>query len=154
MSSKESADDYEGDKHSIFELGGVNILGSSSLSMDYEAVSSQPRVQSQKRVSKASYVVKSKFEIEFSNDAPVSTLGKIKKSLTQFKGLIFGLLAAFLLSLSNVILRKTKSFSGSDHALVRYTISFVFLLVHIRRNNIQLFPKNNLKILFFRGFIG
>jgi hypothetical protein len=149
-----SADDFDEDKHSLFELGEVNLLSSSSFSMSYETVGYGPQMLAQHRVSRATCIVDNKFEIELTDEDQPTLFGKFKRFMGQFKGLLFGLLAAFLLSLSNVILRKTKFFSGSDHALVRYTISFVFLFIHIKRNNIELFPKSNIKILLFRGFIG
>jgi hypothetical protein len=161
--------DYEEDKHSLFEMGTINLLSSSNFTVDYDSVSAclSPRESNEaanallrKNSRKKSSIYKANAGAELielsgvNETTPLSLWAKIKKSTTQFKGVALCVFAAFLLSLSNVILRKSKWFSGSDHALVRYVISWVFLIIHMKRHNIKIFPKNNVKILLFRGFFG
>ena len=71
-----------------------------------------------------------------------------------FQGYAFGIASAFCFSMSHVIMRKTKWLNGSDHAFIRYNVSFIFLFIYMKYYKIRMFPKNKLKILFFRDLVG
>jgi len=78
------------------------------------------------------------------------------KKLVKYRGYFLGICAAFLLSFSKVILKKSPLLAGSDHSLIRYVIQFIFLFVVIKYKKLSLFGPNAKvrKMLSFRGFIG
>ena len=79
------------------------------------------------------------------------------KRILKFRGYLLGILAAFLLSFSKVILKKAPLLAGSDHTLIRYTIQFLFLFMIIKYKKLKIFGHENhnvRKLLNFRGLIG
>lgn len=74
----------------------------------------------------------------------------------KYRGYFLGICAAFLLSFSKVILKKSPLLAGSDHSLIRYVIQFMFLFVVIKYKKLSLLGSNAKvrKMLSFRGFIG
>ena len=78
------------------------------------------------------------------------------KKLIKYRGYFLGICAAFLLSFSKVILKKSPLLAGSDHSLIRYVIQFIFLLAIIKYKKLNLLGPNPKvrKMLSFRGFVG
>ena len=93
------------------------------------------------------------------NTSKITCIGinKYFNRLVKYRGYFLGILAAFFLSFSKVILKKSPLLSGSDHSLIRYVLQFVFLFVIIKYKRLSLFGPNDItvkKILRLRGFIG
>jgi drug/metabolite transporter (DMT)-like permease len=78
------------------------------------------------------------------------------KKLIKYRGYFLGICAAFLLSFSKVILKKSPLLAGSDHSLIRYVIQFIFLFGIIKYKKLNLLGPNPKvrKMLSFRGFVG
>ena len=58
------------------------------------------------------------------NSTKSSFIARVAKS----RGIIYALCAAFLIALSNILVRKNKLFSGNENALVRYIIQVIVML--------------------------
>ena len=75
-----------------------------------------------------------------------------KKKLSSYYGIIFALLAAILLSISNVLVKKAYFFSGTDIGLIRFLIQLVvMILIALRTKNCFMGTKENRKNLILYG---
>jgi drug/metabolite transporter (DMT)-like permease len=82
---------------------------------------------------------------------------KILKRLNKLRGIFYGLLAAFTLSLSKTIIKKAPVLIGSDHSLIRYILQFGLLFIVVKHKNLDLFGPNKpslRKLLKLRGVFG
>lgn len=91
---------------------------------------------------------------ETDQSVPLTCWQSFQDRFISLKGYVYGITSAFFFSLSHVLMRRAKWLSGSDHAFIRYSITFIVLFVYMRYHKIPLFPKNKLRILFLRGFVG
>lgn len=107
---------------------------------------------------KTSYCAKSQFKSKKKRRENVdSKLWKTFQKCFKFRGLFYGLLAAFLFSFSKTILKKSPILSGSDHSFIRYSLQLMFLSGIIKYKGFDfLGPKQTKirKLLSFRGLIG
>jgi drug/metabolite transporter (DMT)-like permease len=82
---------------------------------------------------------------------------KILKRLSKLRGIVYGLLAAFTLSLSKTIIKKAPALIGSDHSFIRYILQFCLLFIVIKHKKLNLFGPNKpslRKLLKLRGIFG
>ena len=88
-----------------------------------------------------------------------TTSPKLKsKALTniyKYRGIFYALISAFIISLTNILIRKCKSFSGSEMALVRFVFQFsIFLPVALYKGQNVLGEKGQRLMLSIRGIFG
>ena len=104
-----------------------------------------------------------RFETEQLDNKRISTISTKNsstaylKKILKYRGYFLGVFAAFLLSFSKVILKKSPLLAGSDHSLIRYIIQFVFLFLVIKYKMLSLLGPSDPKVrkmLRFRGLIG
>ena len=80
------------------------------------------------------------------------------KTLTnayKYRGIAYAILSAFIISVTNILIRKCKSFSGSELALVRFVMQFsIFLPVAIYKKQNILGEKGQRLMLSIRGIFG
>ena len=94
--------------------------------------------------------IPNQFEIDKTSDF-ISNEQK-KEKLTSYYGIIFALLSAILLSISNVLVKKAYFFSGTDISLIRFVIQlFVMILIALRTKNYLMGTKENRKNLIIYG---
>jgi drug/metabolite transporter (DMT)-like permease len=82
---------------------------------------------------------------------------KFIKRLSKLRGIFYGLLAAFTLSLSKTIIKKAPALIGSDHSLIRYILQFGLLFIVVKHKNLDLLGPNKpslRKLLKLRGVFG
>lgn len=70
-------------------------------------------------------------------------------------GFIYAILSAFFLSFSNVLIKKSTIFNGSEQAVIRYVFQLVIMIIIglVTKNNL-LGPIESRKILIIRGLCG
>lgn len=79
----------------------------------------------------------------------------IYSRLLPFRGYILSLISTFCFCLASIVLRCSKWLTGSDHSLIRYTTTFFVMFTMLKYKNLTIMgPKNQFKLLMFRGFIG
>lgn len=80
---------------------------------------------------------------------------KQKKPKCPEIGLFIALLSAVFLSLSNVLIKKAKFFSGTEQTTIRYFIQGLIMLCIARYNKLNIFgEKGDRKLLILRGVFG
>lgn len=137
---------------SVTELGQVAVFTSSRTSL------------AQKNINREiSHISRSTRESEklvnLSENLPES--GE-KKSVTQqpsclsnYLGTIYSILSALAYCGSNILMRMTKHYSPSDHAIVRYVVTAIFMVIVCKYNKLKILgPRKHFKLLVFRGIIG
>jgi len=86
---------------------------------------------------------------------PPKFKSKTLLSIYKFRGILYALLSAFIISATNILIRKCKSFSGSDLALIRFVMQFaIFLPVAIYKKQNILGEKGQRLMLSIRGIFG
>ena len=66
-------------------------------------------------------------------------MAKLVSAANKLRGLFFAILAAFLLSLSKVVIKKAPHLLGSDHSFIRYVLQFALpALAILHRHNKQI----------------
>jgi drug/metabolite transporter (DMT)-like permease len=77
------------------------------------------------------------------------------KQIKTVQGYIYGILFAFSMCMANILIKMAPSLDGANHGCVRYFIQLVVMSVFIKKNKLEFFgPKNQRRLLFFRGFTG
>ncbi len=163
------------DEQSMVELGEIAILGTSRISLRQRSFSNlnasrrsiyrtREDIAASRLLMREESMVAAKGgsmmdeakkeEVLYEIESKITRWDLVKENLVQFKGYALGVLSAFLLTLSHVVMRQAKWMSGSDHALVRYSTSLVFLFVYMKYHKIEIFPKNKVLTLLLRGFMG
>jgi hypothetical protein len=100
-----------------------------------------------------------KEEITYDNiNAKLRELDNDKKKtsfqLKQFKGFGMAMLASLTGSLSHILVKKSKWLCASDHACIRYLLTFLTLFIYMKYKKIEFFPHKSLNLLILRGLIG
>lgn len=79
----------------------------------------------------------------------------IFRCFENVKGYIYGIISALVFVLSQVIMRRSLWLSGPDHVFIRLLIAFIIFYTYLKYNNLGVLgPKEQLKLLMFRGFLG
>jgi hypothetical protein len=167
-------EDYRdsGDEDSMIELGQIAVLGSSKISLRYRSshdlhLSRNDGLNKPQDVSSRFLLNKSGLSIKDGKLAKETQLDvnesfnkvEIQKpasnSLLPFRGYILGIFSAFVFCLSQVIIKRAKTLSASDHSTIRYFTTFVIMITYLKYRNMSILgPRKQLKLLLFRGFIG
>lgn len=72
-----------------------------------------------------------------------------------YHGIFYGMLSALFLGLSNTLIKKTETTSGSEQALMRYIVQFILMLTGIiLTKSHPLGPKGSRHLLMVRGTMG
>ncbi len=83
---------------------------------------------------------------------------KLIKAFFKLRGVMYGLLAAFTLSLSKTVIKKAPLLIGSDHSLIRYILQFGLLFAVVKYKGLNLLGPSNKptlrKLLTLRGILG
>jgi hypothetical protein len=173
VTPEQSRSAMDDDDMSVVELGAIGILGSSRASLRYRnsvsnlnasrrsiyrtrediAASRLMMAREESVVAELSAAGK-KDEALYEIEREITRWDVVKENLLLFKGYALAVFSAFLLTLSHSVMRQAKFLSGSDHALIRYVISLVFLFVYIKYHNLPMMPKGKLMTLLLRGFMG
>lgn len=171
---EEDEDEYEvGDEDSMTELGQIALLSSSKASLRYRSMndinlSRKGSINSKRSKDlKSSRLLLGKQYIEnetektpiedevYVEEGSVSLLDRLWNGLFPFKGYLFGIMSAFSFSLAQVVMKRAKWFSGSDHSLIRYLVTFIVMFTVLKYKNLNIMgPRKYLRILLFRGFVG
>lgn len=85
----------------------------------------------------------------------VDVYKKPRPRFYSFYGLFFGILSALFLSVSNVLIKKAKLFTGTEQTAVRYSIQMILMLTIAYRQNLNVLgPVKERKLLLLRGIMG
>ena len=164
--SEENNENEEDDNKSITECGAISILGTSRSSLKYRSASnlnaSRRSIYKIKEEGTNLKLLEEQKKLgsslennnEFDNAVHLTFWQHLESYVNNYKGYLFSILSALCFSLSHMIMRRAKWLSGSDHAFIRYSITFVFMFIYMKYSKVKFFPKNRLTILFLRGFIG
>lgn len=79
----------------------------------------------------------------------------IKAYSNHYTGFLYAILSALFLSFSNVLIKKSTMFNGSEQAVIRYSfqLGIMVVIAIITKNNL-LGPVESRKILVIRGLLG
>lgn len=134
---------------SMCELGQVAVISSSKASLKYRATNPNESRVSLRR--KESLLKKPEKDGESQLDPDVVS----QKNLTQVKGTIYGVISALSYCSSNVMMKKSKWLSPTDHSAIRYLVSLIVMVIICKYNDLKLLgPRKAFKLLFVRGLIG
>lgn len=89
-----------------------------------------------------------------SDDQP-PTRSNFLSNLFKLRGIFYALLSALLISLNNILIRKCKSFSASEMALVRFVMQMSIFLPYAIFNKISIFGEKGQRLMLsVRGIAG
>lgn len=90
------------------------------------------------------------------NDAYKSkTCNPIFNCIGRIRGYLFGLLFAFSMCMSNLLVKMGPSLDAAHHSTIRYIIQFTAMYIVIRKNKLDTFgPREHRKLLILRGITG
>jgi drug/metabolite transporter (DMT)-like permease len=78
-----------------------------------------------------------------------------QNKIKQLRGIIIGLVGAFFLSLSGILIKKTTIVTGSEQAVVRYLMQMFIMLIIAFYNKVNVFGnKDQRGLLLVRGCFG
>lgn len=141
----------EGDEDSLIELGQIAVLGSSRASLRHRSISELDEnlnLTNNKLLNEDT--CHNKIE-----PRPLSFVQKLKHKILPCQGYLFGIMAAFCFSISQVIMRRSIWLSASDHSTIRYITTFVIMVTFLKYKNMKIMgPDKQFYLLLFRGFIG
>lgn len=87
-------------------------------------------------------------------EAP-TLIDKFLRCVTQIRGYLFGLLFAFSMCMSNLLVKMGPSLNAPHHSTIRYVIQFTAMYAIIKKNKLDTFgPKEHRKLLILRGITG
>ncbi len=152
VQSDSKRDKYMSD--SMSELGQIAILSNSRASLRYQPrrrMTTSPgnaRSESFRLVDDKEHLEKEIVDIETTDSGCMATLVKIK-------GSILGIMAALMFVSSNVVMKKSIHLSPTDHSAIRYTLTFIIMVIICKYNKIKILgPRKFFKLLLIRGFLG
>jgi len=80
---------------------------------------------------------------------------KFKNKIKQLRGIIIGLVGAFFLSLSGILIKKTTIVTGSEQTIVRYLMQMFIMFIIAFYNKVNIFGKKDQRgLLLVRGCFG
>lgn len=75
--------------------------------------------------------------------------------ISQIRGYLFGLLFAFSMCMSNLLVKMGPTLDAPHHSTIRYIIQFTAMYTVIKKNKLDTFgPKEHRKLLILRGITG
>lgn len=78
-----------------------------------------------------------------------------KVTVLPFKGYLFALLSAVCSAVAAAFIKKAKTFSATDAAIIRYLAQLISMLLIIKSKNLPVLgPKKQRKLLVLRGILG
>ncbi|RNA30039.1 solute carrier family 35 member G1 [Brachionus plicatilis] len=87
--------------------------------------------------------------------APRAFLDRSLNCFIQIRGYIFGLLFAFSMCMSNLLVKLAPSLDAPHHSTIRYIIQFTAMYIIIKKNKLDTFgPRKHRKLLILRGITG
>ena len=158
------------DEDSMVELSEIAIISSSKASLRYRSVSeiNASRTENLNRKDLIDITSKplisqtpteeSKQIIDYETDLPQEPetfYTKVKDQLCMIKGIMYGMLSAFVFCLSHIVIKRAKYMTGSEHTTVRYFVNFIIMFIVLRYKKIPILgPIKQRKLLVIRGFLG
>lgn len=88
-------------------------------------------------------------------DAPAKKTSIIFKNIYKWRGFFYALISAFIISLTNILINKCKSFSGSEMVVLRFVLQIAIMLPIAIYKKINIFGvKGQRFMLSIRGIFG
>ena len=134
---------------SMIEIGQIAILTSSKVSL---------RQRSSRELSGSKLINLKEDGSKLLEPPPTpikSQTTEANTNLNQLKGFLFGVLSALGFCLSQVLMKRAKYLSPTDHSTVRYTITLITMILILRYKKLKILgPRKEFKLLAARGIFG
>ncbi len=139
---------------SMSELGQIAILSSSKASLKYQARKRNTSVAS-KALAESLGLIGEKANVEEATEEDKPTESGCLSSLVKIKGSLYGIISACLFVSSNVVMKRSIYMSPTDHSAIRYTVTFIIMLMICKYNKLKILgPRKHFKLLLARGMLG
>ncbi|CAF0959453.1 unnamed protein product [Brachionus calyciflorus] len=146
------------DEDSFIEFGEFAIISASKASLHYHSYNelNQSNYFSRKNDPISNELLDAKIDLPISLNEKNTLFSSFKKSIfLPYRGYFYSLLSAFLYSLAQVLLKRSKWLSGSDHSTIRYTTTFIVMIIYMKCNKLDLAgPKKEFNLILIRGLLG
>ncbi|CAF0959473.1 unnamed protein product [Brachionus calyciflorus] len=156
--NSENIPNDDNDEDSLVELGEFAIISASKASLRYRSVNelNQSFNFSRKNDPASNKLLKAEVDLPVSSNEQKTLFSSIKESIfLPYRGYFFGLFSAFSFCLSQVLLRRSKWLSGSDHSTIRYTTTFIVMIIYMKYHEMGLTgPKKQFNLILIRGLLG